>query len=383
VRQARELLREYLERRQSSAAAGASDALREENLRRLLRHVSAAHHPSEVFEARLRQAMRETGAETTAHRPGRQGARAWSRLGRPAWPVWAPAAALAAGALVFAAQTHRFSHSTETVHLRTVPLPLPQPPSRGRTPAQTPLIGYVLMGELRRQHAGEAHAQAVGSGADIRLEDSVSTDADADASIVFLDSSLCHLLPNSTVRYTAAGHTGLQRPSRVLLTRGETWNRVEKGGPPFAVQTGSATAIVRGTEFDVAVDARGKTTLRVKEGKVELQAARKSVMVPAGMQTAALPGHAPLAPVLMVAARKAPPGAKPQPGTVHVARPAARSAGGSAADGSGRTFRRSSEPAPPPAGASPQSTPTDSSGAPTSSSSEGGAEPHPPVSTSR
>ena len=66
-------------------------------------------------------------------------------------------AVLAVGALVFVAQTHRPHDLTQTVDLPARP-PHPAKPfhSTERTPQQTPLIGYVLMGELRRQRRSAA-----------------------------------------------------------------------------------------------------------------------------------------------------------------------------------------------------------------------------------
>ena len=153
----------------------------------------------------------------------------------------------------------------------------------------------------------------------------------------------------------------------------------------FELRTPTVAAVVRGTEFGVAVDAKGKTTLRVTQGKVELQTTRATVLVPAGMQTAALPGRAPQSPVLMVAAAKPRPKGKPQPGTLHVVPPAGQNAAGTATDSSGKTFHRSPEPTPTPAtptDSSPQGAPTDSSGAPASSSGDHGTEPPIPISTS-
>ena len=109
MREAREILREYRDRKRSDAGADAPEALREENLRRLLRHVGAAHQPPEPFEDRLLRAMLRTGEERAA----RQSRRGGIQLSRPVWQVWAPAAAaLVVSALLFAAQLSHSSHPT-------------------------------------------------------------------------------------------------------------------------------------------------------------------------------------------------------------------------------------------------------------------------------
>jgi len=384
VREAREILREYRDRKRSDAGAHAPEALREENLRRLLRHVGAAHPPPEPFEDRLLRAMLRTGEERAA----RRGRRGWIQLSRPVWQVWAPAAAaLVVSALVFAAQLSHSSHPTAMARLQIRPQPPSPPfPSPRLTPKQPPLIGRVLTGDLLRRHPGEERAEPGGSDAEIHLGDEVSTDANMEASVVFLDYSVCWLLPNSTLRYTSAVRTGLKRPSLLLLTRGETWNTVEKGGPPFMVRTPSATAVVHGTEFGVAVDAKGKTTLRVTAGKVELQAAHTSVFVRAGMQSVALPGQAPQPPVSLLPAPKPPSQGQPRPGPLPVAPPGGGKRAGAAPDQHGKTFQRSLPPAAqPPASTdgSPPTAPFDSSGAPNSSRGDHPDEPRMPISTSR
>jgi hypothetical protein len=98
------------------------------------------------------------------------------------------------------------------------------------------------------------------------------------------------------------------------LARGETWSVVEKGGPPFVVETRTAKAVAHGTEFGVGVDAQARTMLRVKEGKVALQAGGATVMVGPGMQAMVLPGHPPLPPVPMASSPQ------PRPAARHPAR---------------------------------------------------------------
>src|SRR5436305_279468 len=117
---------------------------------------------------------------------------------------------------------------------------------------------------------------------------------------------------------------GLQRPGQLILSRGETWNAVEKGGPLFEVNAPAATAIVHGTHFSVSVGTRGKTTLRVEEGKVELRNALASVFVRTGMQSVALVGSAPQSPTPLPPAAAPRPGVKPGPGTLPRTLPASK-----------------------------------------------------------
>jgi hypothetical protein len=380
VRGAREILRDYRERRQADVAMDASGALREENLRRLLRHVAAARQPSESLEPRLLQAMLRESRQVAA-----QHARRWRLFSRPAWMFVAPAAALAAAAFIV------------TSHPRSSQVPgwmVSLPPKHGfsshindqSSPAarQRPVIGLVLIGELLRRQPGEDRWESVESGTKIRLDDAVSTGPEAPGSVVFLDSSISRLLPDSAVQYTGAARGEIQRPSLVRLTRGEVWHTVEKGGPPFMVQTPSATAMVWGTEFGVAVDAKAKTTLRVKEGKVELQAAHAIVMVQAGMQSIVIPGHAPQPPSFVTPRPQPPPGGKHHPGTLPATPSAKNPPGEPGQDQNDKIFHRSPPPdVAPPAPATPTPQPAAPAGSPATTSDDGADQPQRPISTSR
>jgi hypothetical protein len=171
-----------------------------------------------------------------------------------------------------------------------------------------PRIGSVLVpqGELERLSAGEAQWKPIESGMPVRLGDTLRTGENADASVVFLDGSINWLAHNTTLSYTGTARSALRRPDLVRLSRGETWNQVEAGGPTFAVETPAARAIVHGTAFTVALGPKGETRLKVQKGQVELRTAVAAVMVPAGMQSVALPGQAPQSAIRTVPASTPP-----------------------------------------------------------------------------
>jgi ferric-dicitrate binding protein FerR (iron transport regulator) len=377
VSRAREILRDYLERRRSGPGTGSPEAFRDENLRRLLRHVSAARQPTERLEPRLLEAMRREGRETA----GRRG-RGWRRFSRPAWLILAPATALAGIAAAVIWHAHSIPVSRVAYHPLTPPgishrVVSPTPESRERT-----VVGLVIMGELERRQPGENRWAPVDSGSSIFLGDRVRTGPAATGSIVFLDGSVSRLLPNSTLQYTAAAHGGIRRPNRVLLARGEAWHTIEKGGPPFVVQTPTAEAIVHGTEFGVSVDARRRTTLRVKTGLVELRAARAMVMVVDGMQSVVLPGHGPTPPMRVRPLVRTATDPKGHSGPLHTVPPASHPKA-EPEKAHGAIFHRSPPPgAPTPGPSEPASPPGDTSGAGTAKSDDG-AEAAQPFSTSR
>jgi hypothetical protein len=245
-------------------------------------------------------------------------------------------------------------------------------------------IGLVIMGELERRSPEEDRWQPADSGTSVFLDDSVRTGAEATGSIVFMDGSVSRLLPGSMVQYTGTSRGDVKRPLLVSLSRGEVWHVVEKGGPTFTVRTPTAQAIVHGTEFGVALDPKlKKTTLRVKTGSVEFQAARTVAMVAAGMQSVALPGRAPGLPVPITPLVRTASGKHGPRGTIRFVAPPGRP---KAAPGGDRGEKNPQQPASPGAPTAAPSEPAPQpDGAPGSHSTSDaeGKELQQPFSTSR
>ena len=82
----------------------------------------------------------------------------------------------------------------------------------------------------------------------------------------------------------------------LFLQEGRLWAHLASDQPhEFTVETGSAAAAVRDTDFSVQVDG-GKTLLSVAKGKVELTAQEQSVTVRALQQTTVESGQPPAQP---------------------------------------------------------------------------------------
>ncbi len=289
MKRAREILHDYLERREPGVSP--DPALQDENLRRLLRYAAAARQPSERFETDLLAAMQQAGAvHRSAPCPGLR----WPSIRPSTLRVWSPIAALA---LVSLALAWQLRHAPRPIRIADVPVATDRrSQATDVSPRPRPaLIGYVLLpeGELLRREAGKRDWAPVEGGMALHLGDTLRTDATATGSVVFRDGSVCRLAASTTLEYAGPYQADIKRPSELRLTRGETWNQVEKGGPEFRVVAPAATAVVHGTTFTVAVGPNGQTTLRVQEGKVELRNALASVPVRAGMQSMARAGEPP------------------------------------------------------------------------------------------
>jgi hypothetical protein len=85
------------------------------------------------------------------------------------------------------------------------------------------------------------------------------------------------------------------KPNQVNFKVGEAWTKIDDKDEKviFAVKTPVATAGVRGTEFDVAVDEEGKSKVSVIEGVVSVLNELGEVFAEAGKATEILKGQMP------------------------------------------------------------------------------------------
>ncbi|MFN4117243.1 FecR domain-containing protein [Acidovorax sp.] len=134
-----------------------------------------------------------------------------------------------------------------------------------------------------------ALAQQLGPGADMR------TLALSSAALLLADRTQIRMSANAQVRLCES------QPERTLLelAAGRLWARTKKAPATLQLQTPAALAVVRGTDWDVEVDAAGRTTLTVLSGQVELRNAQGSVQLGPAEQGFVEPGQAPVKRVLV------------------------------------------------------------------------------------
>ena len=120
----------------------------------------------------------------------------------------------------------------------------------------------------------------------------------ADMRTLALSSAALLLADRTQLRMAAEAQVRLceSQPARTLLelAAGRLWARTKKTPAALQLQTPAALAVVRGTDWDVEVDAAGRTTLTVLSGLVELSNAQGSVQLGPAEQGTAVPGQAPV-----------------------------------------------------------------------------------------
>lgn len=147
-----------------------------------------------------------------------------------------------------------------------------------------------LAGQGQTRPAGEGPwspavlAQQLGAGAGVRTLE--------------LSSAALLLADRTQIRMSAHAQLRLceSQPERSLLelAAGRLWARTKKAPAALQLQTPAALAVVRGTDWDVEVDAAGRTTLTVLSGQVDLSNAFGRVELGPAEQGYAEPGKAPV-----------------------------------------------------------------------------------------
>ena len=99
----------------------------------------------------------------------------------------------------------------------------------------------------------------------------IKTGTGASAAITFPDGSMARINAETTLYLAEVGTPDVPGVSLQLVT-GEVWSRVQHivPGGKFEVRTDTTLAVVRGTEFDVAADGGGTTTVEAHEHAVDV-----------------------------------------------------------------------------------------------------------------
>ncbi|EJE51464.1 Flp pilus assembly protein TadD [Acidovorax sp. CF316] len=127
-------------------------------------------------------------------------------------------------------------------------------------------------------------AQQLGAGAGVRTLELSS------AALLLADRTQIRMSANAQLRLCES------QPERSLLelAAGRLWARTKKTPASLQLQTPAALAVVRGTDWDVEVDAAGRTTLTVLSGQVDLSNAFGRVELGPAEQGYVEPGKAPV-----------------------------------------------------------------------------------------
>jgi len=136
----------------------------------------------------------------------------------------------------------------------------------------------------------------------LELGDRIRTGPLSAATLVFFDGSTTGLEAETeiTIAQMISRRDGRARVITLYQRLGRSHNRVQRlagSASRFEIETPTTIAVVRGTEFSVAVEADGVTQVAVWEGFVEVTARQKTVQVQPGEMTSVQPNLPPAPPI--------------------------------------------------------------------------------------
>ncbi|MEK7284238.1 MAG: FecR family protein, partial [Chloroflexota bacterium] len=189
----------------------------------------------------------------------------------------------------------------------------------------------IIGGEVQLSDAPGEPFRVAEDGAVLRAGMTVKAGTDGRAVLTFEDGSTMAIEPGSEIGVdeVATGTHG-ELLVRIQQAFGKTWSHVQPLLSPnsrFHIKTPAATAVVRGTSFEITVEIQGETTVNVFQGTVVMVAAGAEVPVAAGKQTAVQQGAPPAPPVLAKPAEVRLRLGLNSPATMVVTDPIGRSAG--------------------------------------------------------
>ncbi|WP_229954654.1 FecR domain-containing protein [Parasphingorhabdus litoris] len=124
---------------------------------------------------------------------------------------------------------------------------------------------------------------------DLKAGDVLRTRAAGTLAIVFVDGTQVRLGRNSVMVVRRVSRRGA---STLSLQRGKAWGRSPRNRTNLSIETPSATAAIRGTEWAIEADA-DSSRLQVFSGAVELSNEQGGLIVEAGQAATVLRGQAP------------------------------------------------------------------------------------------
>jgi len=172
-------------------------------------------------------------------------------------------------------------------------------------PVKAKLVG--VKGDVTARATMDAAWEKAAEGAMLPEGASVKTGADGEVSLVWPGGTAAKVYPLSILKVEASSRAGGASKTELNMEKGRVMSKVAKlqtSDSVFTVKTPVATAGVRGTTFDTAIDpASNQATVAVVEGSVYVAVGDVEVMVAEGFSSMVTAGEPPAPPTAMPAPR--------------------------------------------------------------------------------
>jgi hypothetical protein len=177
-------------------------------------------------------------------------------------------------------------------------------PSQAHSALVTNCTLNIMAGKVEIQKNQTASWMSGNEGDTLSIGDVIRTAADSNALLTFFEGSTLKIGPESQIEIQQISQSETNQTTIILKQLvGTTWSRVVHMADPgsrYEIVTPVSYAMVRGTEFETAVNDQGVTTLQVIHGTVAVQAQGQEVLVSAGYKVNVEPGAAPEEPKAVV-----------------------------------------------------------------------------------
>ncbi len=130
--------------------------------------------------------------------------------------------------------------------------------------AETPLVALdieleIISGQIKLTRIGNTKSDIISRPCQLYAGDLLETLKDTKSILTYADGTTMKLKERTLIEI---------QPTSLRVFRGKTWYKFTKRGTEFKIETPSLVAGIRGTEFEVAVSSRKKTSVSVLSGAV-------------------------------------------------------------------------------------------------------------------
>ncbi|MEW6078500.1 MAG: FecR domain-containing protein [Thermodesulfobacteriota bacterium] len=168
-------------------------------------------------------------------------------------------------------------------------------PGFAAVPRQQPAVGVIASasGDAQICLVRESQWIQADSDQDLLTGDSLRTGPLGAMALLFADRTQIRVHRNSSLTVKAVAGEVHPGGSIFRLNQGGAWSRAARDDSRVSIETPSATAAIRGTDWSLQVDEAGRTTLVVLDGTVSLENEFGRVAVSRGEMAVAEIGKAP------------------------------------------------------------------------------------------
>jgi len=120
----------------------------------------------------------------------------------------------------------------------------------------------IVCGQVKLTRVGSAKTDVITHAVDLFAGDLLETLRESKAALTYSDGTVMKIKERTLVEI---------QPMSVKVFKGKTWYKFTKRGTEFKIETPTLVAGIRGTEFEVAVSSRKKSSVSVTKGAVAVK----------------------------------------------------------------------------------------------------------------